>query len=166
MLELLLSDSLFRQIVIPIAIALLGWFTRQLSRSLEPAAIEKRVSQSVAAPSPSNGNGYSTAILTTNQRVTDMRDDLREDMRLMEGRFMDKINWLATDMEEVIDAQNRRITQLERLIVPPPGSHPVAAPPPITAEDGQALLAKEKRRTDKFPAVKDEPESKPGSSAA
>lgn len=45
----------------------------------------------------------------------------------------------------------------------PPGSHPVATPPPITAEDGQALLAEEKRKTDRFPAVK--PDKKPDDAA-
>lgn len=153
MLELLLSDPLVRQLALPVVLALLGWMTRQLQKSLAPVAIEARVNQSVATPIPANGNGYVAALASEGKRI----DDVREDMQHMEARLMDKMNWIMHDMEDVIDAQNRRITQLERMVVHPPGSFPMP-------DDGAMLLAQEKRKTDKYPAVnmtpKDEPKDK------
>lgn len=148
MLEILLNDPLVRQLALPFVLALLGWLTRQLQKSLAPVAIEARVSQSVATPPPSNGNGYLAAISSEGRRI----DDMREDMQRMEFRLMEKMSWIAHDLEEVIDAQNRRITQLERMIVPPSVS--VAQ-----AEPGWALAVEAKRKTDQLKVVpKDKPE--------
>lgn len=116
MLELLLNDPLFRQIAAPIALAILGYLMRKLQISLTPLAVEARVSQSVSAPPPPNGNGYNAAIHTTNQRVSDIRDDMREDLRAMKAEIMDKINWLSIDLHEGMDAQNIRIARLERTV--------------------------------------------------
>jgi len=150
-MQSLLSDPLFRQLIIPLATALLTLLTWLMNRDLAPERIERRVTRSYSNPAPANGNGngYIAAITAQSRRV----DDLREDFVRMEGRLMDKINWLSVGLHEDNEAQDRQIKRLEYMV------EQLAPATPTLVHDthdfGQqlALEARRKIATDQFPKV-------------
>lgn len=149
LLELLLNDPLIRQLAAPVAVGILTFLLRQFAKGVAPTAVETRVSQSIAAPTPptnGNGNGYLAAITSESKRV----DDIRDDLRAMEGRFMDKFTWLSLDIHESIDAQNFRIARLERTVA---SLIPAPLPPP-----GQELIQFKREVNNVIPMPTDEPD--------